>query len=50
MVDIQPNVIIGILIIIINLIPIITKEYKYIILTAGLSVLLFMFMKFFTEM
>ena len=41
MIEIIPsNVVIGIAVIIINLIPIITKKYKYLILTAIVSILL----------
>lgn len=41
-----PNVVIGILIIIINVIPIITKKYNYIYLTSLISLLLILLLKF----
>lgn len=40
MIEITQNMIIGSIIIVINLIPLITKKYKYILLTAAISVVL----------
>ncbi|MBS3076326.1 hypothetical protein J4481_01125 [Candidatus Pacearchaeota archaeon] len=39
---IMENVIIGTTVIVINLIPLITKKYNYLLLTAAISVLLMM--------
>lgn len=43
---IAPNLMIGIVIIIINLIPLITKKYKFLLFTGLLSVLLILLLKF----
>jgi len=46
MIQITPNIIVGSLIIIINLIPLITKKYNYISLTSLISLLLVLLLKF----
>ena len=46
MIQITPNVIIGSLIIILNLIPFIIRKHKYLILTASISLLLVLLLKF----
>lgn len=43
---ITPNLAIGIVIIIINLIPLIMKKYKFLLFTGLLSVLLILLLKF----
>jgi len=43
---ITPNIVVGSLIIIINLIPLITKKYKYVFLTSLISLLLVLLLKF----
>jgi hypothetical protein len=40
------NIIVGSLIVIINLIPIVLKKYKYILLTSLISLLLILLLKF----
>jgi len=46
MIELTPNIIIGSLIIIINLIPFIIKKPKYLLLTSILSILLALILKF----
>lgn len=48
MIAITQNQIIGILIIIINLIPLITKKYKYLLPTGLISLFLILLVKFVT--
>lgn len=46
MITITPNIIVGSLIVIINLIPMLTKQYKYLPLSAILSLVLALILKF----